>query len=68
MNKILRKFLVRLILSPLIALMSGFWFMIAVGIAHSEWLPQLPTIGYWWAVLIVFLLCGVFSPQRDGDE
>jgi len=43
------------------AFSGGWMLMLAVGIAHAHWLPALPTIGYWWAVLIVTLMRGVFS-------
>lgn len=45
----------------LMALLGGWSLMVAVGVAHGEWIRQLPTIGYWWAVLIVFLLQGSFA-------
>jgi hypothetical protein len=38
------------------ALLSGWTFMLAVGAIHQHWLPQVPTLGYWWAVLIAWLL------------
>jgi hypothetical protein len=38
------------------ALSSGWAFMLAVGVVHAEWLPQVPTLGYWWSVLIAWLL------------
>jgi hypothetical protein len=65
----MKAFIVALLLSPIQALIGGLWFMLAVGIVHAEWLPKLPTIGYWWAVLIVFLLAGVFeAPRLGGDK
>jgi hypothetical protein len=45
-----------LILGFLIALMRGWLFMLTVGVIHAHWLPQLPTIGYWWSVLIWALM------------
>jgi hypothetical protein len=42
-------------------LLRGWMLMLAVGIIHAEWLPALPTLGYWWACMIVMLLNGVFS-------
>lgn len=54
------------------ALSNGFMLMLAVGVAHAEWIPQLPTIGYWWACLLVYLLHGVFSravpKAKDGER
>lgn len=43
------------------ALFGGWMLMLAVGVAHHDWVPGLPTIGYWWAVLLVWLLQGAFS-------
>lgn len=57
-----------LLVVPLHALIEGWIFMLAVGIAHTYWIPALPTIGYWWAVLIVFLLTGTFSRIRSYKE
>jgi len=34
----------------------GWIFMLTVGVIHAEWLPMLPTIGYWWAVIIIGLI------------
>ncbi len=56
------------IVTPSNALAQGWALMLAVGIIHSEWIPALPTIGYWWAVLIVFLLSGSFSRTRTWKE
>lgn len=55
-----------LLTSALFALAGGFELMIAVGIAHAEWIRSLPTIGYWWAVLLVTLLRGTFSAVRPS--
>jgi hypothetical protein len=61
-----------LIVSYLGALFDGWLLMLAVGIAHAVWWPDVPTIGYWWAVLMVALLRGVFSPvgpvRKNGDR
>lgn len=51
-------------------LMVGWMFMLAVGVAHHEWWPLVPTIGYWWAVLIVLLTRGLFgygSTSKKAD-
>jgi len=42
--------------SALASLALGWVFMILVGIIHAEWLPGVPTIGYWWAVLWAVLI------------
>jgi hypothetical protein len=46
--------------NAVMALLGGWMLMIAVGVAHAHWVPALPTIGYWWAALIVWLLQGSF--------
>jgi hypothetical protein len=51
-------------------LTTGWMLMLAVGVAHAEWLPMLPTIGYWWAVLLVVLTRPLFAatpPKRKED-
>jgi hypothetical protein len=35
---------------------SAWAFMIAVGVAHAQWLPMMPTIGYWPSLAIMALL------------
>jgi sterol desaturase/sphingolipid hydroxylase (fatty acid hydroxylase superfamily) len=65
------RFVTSVIVNILCAFSNGWMLMLAVGIAHAEWIPQLPTIGYWWAVLIVYLLGGVFSkatPLKDSGK
>ena len=51
-------------------LYCGWMLMLAVGIAHAEWIPTLPTIGYWWAVLLVVLTRGLFTavPKPKSDK
>lgn len=39
-----------------VALINGWMLMLAVAVTHEHWIPELPTIGYWWAVLITWLL------------
>lgn len=34
-------------------LIGGYVFMLGVGFIHGEWIHQLPTLGYWQAVVIV---------------
>lgn len=46
------------------SLLNGWLLMLAVGVIHMHWIPALPTVGYWWAVLIVWLLAGTFSRQQ----
>jgi len=62
------KLIIGVVVGAVTALAAGWLFMLAVGIAHHEWLPQLPTIGYWWAVLIVSLLRGAFLNYERDDQ
>lgn len=55
-GKTLARIAENLVLGFLMALLRGWLFMLAVGVAHAEWLPALPTIGYGTSVLIVALL------------
>ena len=47
------------------AFLQGWMFMLGVGVVHAEWWSSVPTIGYWWAVLVVYLLKGVFSATQS---
>jgi hypothetical protein len=38
------------------SLIGGIFLMLAIGIIHHEWIHPCPTIGYWWAVLLSFLI------------
>lgn len=62
-GKTLQGCITGLITTAIGALVDGWMLMLGVGILHAEWWPAMPTIGYWWAVLAVYLLRGVFSPQ-----
>jgi hypothetical protein len=65
------KFFGALLTGALVALTNGLFFMLGVGVMHDHWWPQIPTIGYWWAVLTVMLLRGVFSrtpASKDADR
>lgn len=37
-------------------LVTAWMLMLAVGVVHAEWIPQLPTIGFGLALLLSFLL------------
>jgi len=38
------------------SLIGGIFLMFAVGVIHHEWIESCPTIGYWWAVVLSFLI------------
>jgi hypothetical protein len=46
------------------AFFGGWMFMFAVAVLHAHWWSALPTVGYWWSVLTVVLMRGVFSAPR----
>lgn len=48
-----------------VVLPVGAWvFMLTVGVIHHEWLPQLPTLGYWASLLIFFMIDWVITLMR----
>lgn len=57
-----------LVLIVLSALQGGWYLMLAAGVIHAEWIHQLPTLGYWWAVLIAFLLRGALAPAVSNSK
>jgi hypothetical protein len=67
-RKGLIKFVVSFITGWLTTLLYGWLFMLAVGIVHGSWWHAVPTIGYWWAVLLVYLLRGVFAPVNSAKK
>lgn len=36
--------------------LRGWFLMLTVAVAHAHWWPAIPTVGYWWAVLIMAIL------------
>jgi drug/metabolite transporter (DMT)-like permease len=57
-----------IVTSVLRALLGGWLLMLAIGIAHHDWLPQLPTIGYWPAVLIYAVLPSFGGSSKKNDD
>lgn len=59
-----------LFVGALASMLGGWMFMLAVGIAHHEWLPGLPAVGYWWAVLLTWLIrsAALTAPSSGGDR
>lgn len=41
----------------------GMFLMFAVGVAHGEWLPNMPTLGFFPAVVLIVLLTAAFNSQ-----
>lgn len=63
-RKALGRFLYLLTQSIGNSLFAGLWMMLAVGVVHHEWIVQCPTIGYWWAVLLAYLLRTALAPFK----
>lgn len=55
-GKAIKALLGSLALGAVTALIKGWLFMLAVGVAHAHWVSGLPTIGFWWAVLFMWLM------------
>lgn len=62
--------LTALVIKVVSDLTDGWLLMLAVGLAHAQWVPGLPTIGYWWAVLLVVLTRPVFAagPKSQASK
>lgn len=57
----LRGCITRAIVVVLVDLIDAWLLMLGIGVLSAHWWPIIPTIGYWWAVVAVALLRGVFS-------
>ena len=69
-GKFLGGLLKAIVTSALASLLGGWFLMLAVGVAHDHWISRLPTLGYWWAVLIYGLLpaLGGSRSSKDGER
>lgn len=69
-RKALGEFFTAVVSDFLVALMTGLWLMLAVGIIHHEWIRSCPTIGYWWAVALCALLRSALpnGAKKSKDE
>lgn len=47
---------------------SGWLFMLAVGIAHADWIPTLPTIRYGTACWLMVLLHGAWMFKTMAQD
>jgi len=41
--------------------LRGWFFMLAIGVIHHEWLPKCPTLGYGTATLVIVLISGALA-------
>jgi len=55
-----------LVYATFMALLGGWALMLAVGVVHTQWLRQVPTIGFWPAAAVVFLLGVVVTAVRPS--
>ena len=62
-RKALGKVIGALFTAVLSAAANGLYLMAAVGIIHDHWIPQCPTVGYWWAATIAFWLRALAGDQ-----
>lgn len=53
-----------LALSALVSFLYGWILMLTISVVHDHWLPDVPTIGYWVAVLVAFAIRGLFTDLR----
>lgn len=67
-GKAIENLIVAVLTSVIGAFLGGWFFMLGIGVLHAHWWSELPTIGYWWAVLTVALLRGVFSRTPRETE
>lgn len=56
-----------LALSAFLSLWFGWALMLAVSVAHHAWWPAVPGIGYWWAVLLAFLIRTALASVSSGS-
>jgi ABC-type multidrug transport system permease subunit len=68
--EIVTDFIASVIADALHALVQGWMLMLAVSMVHAYWMPSVPTVGYWWSVLLVWLLRGTFTaaPRLKGGD
>ncbi len=66
--EVVKKLIVGLLTGFLLSLLKGWLLMLAVGVIHNHWIPQCPTIGYWWAVLVMLLMPSLGSSGKSNDD
>jgi hypothetical protein len=52
--------LLAMAISALVSFLYGLILMLTVMVVHDHWLPSVPTIGYWVAVLVAFTVRTLF--------
>ncbi|GAA0738543.1 hypothetical protein Drose_04455 [Dactylosporangium roseum] len=67
-GKALQGCITGLITFALLSLLKGWLFMLFLDVAHAHWWPAIPTIGYWWSVLLMVLLPSLGSSSSTKRE
>jgi hypothetical protein len=67
-GEFLGKLLTALVAGFLTALINGWLFMLAIGVIHEHWVSALPTLGFWWSVLISWLLRSALSSTGSAKS
>lgn len=52
----------------LVNLIKGWLFMLAIDMAHNHWWYEVPTIGYWWACLIMGLMPNIGYQVSSSEK
>ncbi|MEU5155620.1 hypothetical protein [Glycomyces sp. NPDC021274] len=53
------RYLLLIPLIPASIFVEAWLLMLLVGVVHGEWLPMMPTIGYWSSVLVVLMATAI---------
>jgi hypothetical protein len=67
-REVLTGCLTGLVTGALTGLIKGWLFMLTVGVAHAEWVPMLPTIGFWWSVLLMVIMPSLGGTSSKKDD
>lgn len=57
----LERFIVRFLAGAVLLPLNAWYLMLAVGIAHRDWWPQVPVIGYGDSIVLTFLVGAAFG-------
>lgn len=57
-----------LILAAVMWALRAWVFMLAVAVIHDHWLPNVPTLGFWWAGLIIWLIRGALEQTSKSKK
>jgi uncharacterized membrane protein YiaA len=66
-KEVRKRYLTHFVMLALRVLVDGWVMMLLVGVVHAEWIRSLPTVGYWWAVLIVTLAGAILGIRSTAN-